>query len=431
MVNDGLAASLAPPRFAALLADFAFVAFLLLIFVGLQPFAPPVEVSTFGGVVHSSAGDSVRQACYLLVFALTLFAAFRQRGLAIVQSVPLGLALLLAWCLASAAWAAEPDVAFRRAALEVVIVLSAMIGMESVGTERSFLYWRIVLGAALVVNWLSIPFIATAVHLPGELDVSLIGDWRGLYGHKNIAGAVCVLTILLFLFTHNGKRNWFGILMAVVAAGFLAMTHSKSSLGFLPIALVAGLVYRFAWRRSLDRAIVCVGAGLVLAAGIGFVLLDENAIAHILSDPAEFTGRAAIWSAELAYIRDHPLLGAGFGTFADTGGLSPLHNYVSGSWVEAVSHGHNGYLQLFVTIGGIGFALAMAGLIAAPLLHFWRLDGGPDAMRALLFAIFVFLVLHNFMESDFLEGDGVTWVAFLFMLAGLRAGRKTLTAAPP
>ena len=50
----------------------------------------------------------------------------------------------------------------------------------------------------------------------------------------------------------------------------------------------------------------------------------------MLEDPTEFTGRAAIWQAEIAFIRDHPLLGSGFGTFADTGSLSPLHNYVAG-----------------------------------------------------------------------------------------------------
>ena len=38
----------------------------------------------------------------------------------------------------------------------------------------------------------------------------------------------------------------------------------------------------------------------------------------------------------------------------------------------------------------------------------------------MLFALFVFLVLHNFMESDFLEGDGVSWAAFLLVLAALR-----------
>ena len=42
-------------------------------------------------------------------------------------------------------------------------------------------------------------------------------------------------------------------------------------------------------------------------------------------------------------------------------------------------------------------------------------------MTAMLFAIFVFIVLHNFLESDFLEGDSPAWMSFLLMLAFLRA----------
>jgi O-antigen ligase len=186
------------------------------------------------------------------------------------------------------------------------------------------------------------------------------------------------------------------------------------------VALAAGALYRFGWRDSLTRAILVAGGVLLLSALAIFVLLDANAIIHALEDPAEFTGRSQIWAAEWHYIRDHPLLGAGFGTFADTGGLSPLHDYIGGSWVEAVSHGHNGYLQLLVTIGGIGFALAMAALLAPPLVSFWKLNLDGGAFRPMLFALFVFLVLHNVMESDFLEGDGVLWVSFLLMLAALR-----------
>jgi len=161
--------------------------------------------------------------------------------------------------------------------------------------------------------------------------------------------------------------------------------------------------------------------GVLLVAGLVlFAVLDAETIARALEDPAEFTGRSAIWAAELRYIHDHPLLGAGFGTFADSGGPSPLHDYIRGSWIEAVSHGHNGYLQLLVTIGGVGFVLAMAALLLPAFRSFWDLnwDGGP--FRPLLFALFVFLVLHNVMESDFLEGDGVLWAAFLLMLAALR-----------
>ena len=41
------------------------------------------------------------------------------------------------------------------------------------------------------------------------------------------------------------------------------------------------------------------------------------------------------------------------------------------------------------------------------------------------FALFVFLVLHNLLESDFLEGDAPAWVAFLLVLAALGWKRAT------
>jgi O-antigen ligase len=66
-------------------------------------------------------------------------------------------------------------------------------------------------------------------------------------------------------------------------------------------------------------------------------------------------------------------------------------------------------------------AIAAIGLIAVPAAQFWRRGDGDLTQRAMLFAIFVFLVLHNFMESDFLEGDAPAWVSFLLMLAMLRA----------
>jgi exopolysaccharide production protein ExoQ len=422
MANESFAIEFVPPRGLerTFVASAAFIALLLLVFVGLDAFSPPLAVSQFGGVQETSRGDTLRQVLYIGVFAVIVLCAMQRRGLAALNAVPLSMALLLCWCLLSSLWAAEHGVALRRAGLEVVVVLSVLLSVDTIGAERAFRLWRILLAIILLANWISIPLIATARHLPGELDPALVGNWRGLYGHKNIAGAVCVMTALCFLFSRNGWRNWIGILVAIAATVFLVMTRSKTSLGFLPLALAGGIVYRFGWRDSLSRAILTVAALLLLLGLAGMAFLNADAIAHVLEDPAEFTGRAAIWAAELAYIHDHLLLGAGFGTFADTGGLSPLHDYISGSWVEAVSHGHNGYLQMLVTIGGVGFALAMLALIAEPLRRLWSLDWGQDGFKPLLFALFLFLILHNVMESDFLEGDGVNWVAFLLVLAALR-----------
>jgi len=345
------------PKFAErrLLPALSFIGLLLLIYVGLDAFSPPPDVTRFGGVQEASHGDVLRQLCYLTVAVLIGVTALQRYGLDAIRIVPFSMIVLLAWCVASALWAPETSIVLRRAGLEVVVVISLFLSVEILGAERAFLIWRWLLAAILLVNFLSIPIIPAARHGAGEIDAALVGDWRGLYGHKNTAGAVCALTAIVFLFSRNGQRNWVGILIALASCVFLAMTHSKSSAGFLVIASSCGLIYRLAWRDGLNRAIL-VFCGAILAGGLVlFAVMDAPAISRALEDPAEFTGRAEIWAAELRYIADHPLLGAGFGTFTDTKAQSPLHNYVSGSWVDAVSHGHNGYLQVLVTIGYLRF----------------------------------------------------------------------------
>ena len=423
MVNEGLAIAANRARQASWIDEAVLLAFLLLAFVGLSPFAPPPPaVAAFGEVGTTGAGDLARQLCYLAVFAAIVIGAVRTFGTAAFSFVPILLVLLLAWCLLSTVWSGEPGVTLRRGGLAVVLVISAMLSVETVGTERTLVLWRWVLAAVLVVNIASIHFIPQAVHLAGETDANLVGDWRGLYGHKNIAGSVGAMTAIIFLFTPRATpsmlRKLLDVAIAIAAVGFTVMTRSKSSLGLLAIALVLGIVYRIAWKKDLDRIIVVV-MGVMLAVVIAaFVIADQATVVRLFADPQEFTGRTEIWAAEIAYIRDHALFGAGFGTFSDTGGLSPLHNYIGNSWVGEASHGHNGYLQLFMTVGVMGFLLAFAGLVVAPALAFWK-RGGEVEMKALLFALFVFLLLHNVMETDFLEGDGVTWVAYLLMLAML------------
>ncbi|HEY4972036.1 MAG TPA: hypothetical protein VII41_00430, partial [Steroidobacteraceae bacterium] len=203
----------APPRALgqSLLPALTFLALLLLIFVGLDAFSPPPLVSQFGGVQEASHGDALRQFAYLSVAGLIGLAAVQRFGLGALRALPVSMGLLLAWCLASALWAPETDIVLRRAGLEVVIVVSLMLSVDTIGPQRAFTIWRWLLVAVLVVNFLSIPLIASARHAAGELDPALVGNWRGLYGHKNVAGAVCAITAILFLFSKNGWRNWMGI----------------------------------------------------------------------------------------------------------------------------------------------------------------------------------------------------------------------------
>lgn len=431
MANDSFALSYTPPRDVSrsVIAETAFVALLLMMFVGLSPFAPPPSPTSVN-MAAPAPGDGLRQIIFLAIFFPLVFASTLQRGWNVFRVVPLGLIAMLAWCFFSMGWSGVPDVTLRRAALAAIVVISTIASVDLVGGPRAFFLWRIVLALVLALNWLSIPLIQTAVHLPGEIDPSLVGDWRGLYGQKNTAGAVCVLTALLFLFSRNGRGNWIGWLVAAAALGFLVMTRSKTSIALFPVALMAGLVYRISWRDSLSRAIFLCGTILAAAIAALILLLNWDSAIRLLTDPASFTGRAEIWQAILAYMHDHPVLGAGFGTIAHTGSLSPLHDYARGNWVETIADSHNGYLQILATTGGIGLCLALLAMVVDPMLRFWPLEPARTGFKALLFAIFVFVLLHNFLETDFLESDNSLWFAFLVMLASLKTRDVSLTLRP-
>ncbi|MBV9693602.1 MAG: hypothetical protein JO261_07875, partial [Alphaproteobacteria bacterium] len=229
---------LARPRAAFGAMDAAFLAVLLLAFIGLQPFAvrnPATDLQT-GPYQMTGGGDAVRQALYLLIFVTVFAAAFLRRGLDAISLVPPLLLCLLAWCLVSAAWAAAPDVAMRRAGLAIVVAIAVMLCVDALGFERAFRLWRWVLAGILIVNGLSVALVPQAVHLPGEQDPGLVGDWRGLYFHKNIAGAVSAVTAIVFFFQGLRSRRWTDFALFAAALLFTVMTRSKSSLGLLPLA---------------------------------------------------------------------------------------------------------------------------------------------------------------------------------------------------
>src|SRR5690348_12275488 len=118
--------------------EFAFGAFLLLVFIGLSPFAirdPNVLAS--GETIAAGEGDLIRQICYLLIFGAIFVIASQREGLRAIDGVPVTLVLLLLWCGLSALWAAEPLITIRRVGLEVVVVLSVMLSVNGLGIDRS------------------------------------------------------------------------------------------------------------------------------------------------------------------------------------------------------------------------------------------------------------------------------------------------------
>jgi len=334
--------------------------------------------------------------------------------------VPFSLAVLLVWCLASSLWSAEPDVVARRAVLAVIFVTSLTLSVETLGAEGTLRTWYALAAGIIVADIVSCLLIPNAVHQANDFEAGLAGDWRGLHSHKNSAGSFAATAALLSLYFAQQRRRFIDVALCMASVVFLILTRSKSSIGILPLAVAAGFAYRAARRNTLNAAIALCATALFIL-GLAFVLTIEwQALAALLEDPTQLTGRSAIWQAELAYFRDHPLLGAGFGTFGNTGVRSPLFYYVGANWLSEIGGGHNGYLEMLVTLGGIGLAIGLVAVVIVPLFLFSRpvAPEGRDR-HALLFALFAFVLLHNVMESDFIQTSS-QWGQLLLVIAMLR-----------
>ncbi len=426
MATEELSTGFAVPRpgFDTRLAEAGFVLVLLLIIVGLTPFDARTAAAIAARDTASAQGDALRQIVFLGTFAMICYGALRKHGLLAIRAIPALIALLLLWCLVSALWTDEPAVVARRAVLCTIFVFSVLLAVDTLGTARTVVLWRYTIAFVILGDLASSLLIHNAVHQPDDLEAGLAGAWRGLHSHKNMAGSVAASAVAMYLYFWLDSRKRSDLLLCLASFVFLVMTRSKSSLGLLPVALAAGALYRIAARNMLDRSIAAVAALLfVLAFGV-VVALEWQIIAGFLEDPQHFTGRAAIWSAETAFIRDHPWIGSGFGTFGNTGVRSPIYQYVGAGWVSEIGEGHSGYLEMLVTLGGIGFVLGMAGLLIQPFLQFWRAGRGTSNLDALLFTLFTFDVLHNFMESDFVQVTSAQWGQMLMVIALLRVSER-------
>jgi O-antigen ligase len=321
-----------------------------------------------------------------------------------------------------------------------MVVCCVLCSVDMLGPERSLRVLRFALGTIIIVNCISILVVPQAVHLPGEFEGELAGNWRGMHYHKNNAGAIAALTALIF-FHHaiasKRMRDW---LVFVAAVFFLVGTQSKTATGFFAVSLIMSTAYRFLARTELGRQFfMYLFVSILALACIGWLLAYEE-IADLMSDPGSFTGRVAIWQTTFTYLRDHWLLGSGFGSFWLIGDASPTTQVTSQStrWIQLVAHSHNGYLEILVTTGAIGLLLSVIAFVIIPTKQLVS-RGGDVGLKSLLLSVVFFVVLANLLETAFLSSSHPEWVIFLVVLAilhqinikGGRNLRHSASGRPP
>lgn len=396
------------------------IAALLLVLVTLDPFPdlrdPDVTTIVGGRMALTYVSWGLLAAVGMVCVAGTDAPALKS------LVTPLHLCLL-GWLLINIVFSESRGVSMQRFVLAASVTSLAVLLPLLPPTQRRF---NFCLGAAalvlLALCYLGI-VLAPQYSTHSALDVTepqLAGDWRGSFGHKNVASPV--MTILVYVGFYLSAVGSFvmGPAIAALAGIFLVFTGGKtSSVLCLAIYVLASLVYVTPglWLKR----IVCFAPLLAMnLLTVGSVMSPAlGAMTRLLPLDPTFTGRSAIWEFALAAVAEKPIMGHGYGAFWDD--VSARQTAQGAEWATSAAHSHNSYLDLAVTIGLPGLLLVILVFVLAPLgnFHTAQAHNRSGALAKLFLTVWLFGLYYGATETFLLERQNPVWFMFAFAVAGL------------
>lgn len=248
------------------------------------------------------------------------------------------------------------------------------------------------------------------------------GAWRGAFTNKNILGSISVLALIVFdrlRQINEGRRHVWGsaIILAIV---MIIMSDSMTAYVLTFIAIVTKVILLLS--KAMKKSLQIFFLILILLGGTGLLIFSaqyESIVNSLGRDPT-LTGRIPLWTA-LISIGKNKLFGFGYQSFwvGD--------NYPSGEIYKIIrwhpAHGHNGYIDIFLQLGWVGFAIIVLLLIYLLIRHFsLSLHGEKNSEFWVIFLI-VFLV-RNVVESGLLSHNNIYTVFLLLSVLVLKNNRK-------
>jgi exopolysaccharide production protein ExoQ len=230
------------------------------------------------------------------------------------------------------------------------------------------------------------------------------GDWRGIFGHKNSLGATMALSVLVewHLPADTLFQKALKLLAVLLSSVLLFFSNSITSMVTLLGALMFIQIYKLArhWLRLPLVAIFAAGFGALFTSVIILVFAGDI-ITGAMGRSMDLTGRTTIWRWVISYILDKPLLGYGYSGFwggASQESLDLDRHLGQGS----LMYSHNGYLDLCLTLGIVGFFLGMFFLAVGLKRAYEACEHNESLVDQWPLAFLFFVLLHNVAECTIL-----------------------------
>jgi exopolysaccharide production protein ExoQ len=379
------------------------------------------EQTVFSGLAESRPEN---RFFWPALAAISLVLAGRNR---FRVSLPPNIVCLLAYLAfagASILWAFRPELSFIRFTQQVMIltsiVLPALLAVRTADMMRALFL------CFVFASILNVFFVLGRT--PSAANNENFG-YAGLFADKNSMGQSAAIACLLALheMLYPGRRRALSIIVVVIATILLFLSNSKTSLALAFCApFLAGLTLIIGRKMRISSATVLLSILFCYALLSSVSGFNMSRISYMLYSNPDFSGRTYLWDFVQYEIARRPLLGWGYQSFWLVGPDGPSVVDSSG-WIKVMPHAHNGYLDVRLETGLIGFAL-FASFIIATLYAIGRMADFNPARAWIALSLALFVIFDSFLETIWMRGFSVLWVVFVIVAA--EAGRYSRSFLP-
>lgn len=398
-----------------------FVGAFLLAWVTLEPYA---DLGNNASLEFAFGQEGTAYAAYGILAGIAAVIAILTQPRAVATLIhPLWIALA-AWLSFTVLTSADFSLSLRRFILfGLIAALTASLFLMPKGRRDLAGLLMVAVGVLVALSLVGIAlFPEYAVHQLSDInEPQLAGDWRGVFAHKNTAGAIFAMTIFMMIFAIRTGLVPGGSVLLVLCLLIVLMSGAKSSTMLLVVSLLVSLAVcriRSGWRAGV---VAFTPLAVLLILGPGTVVSDAIAgIVRMLPVDATFTGRADVWELALDRIRERPLTGFGYSAYWALESTR-FGQEDSTQWGGLAAHAHNGYIDAALNMGIPGLVLVVAVFVVWPLRNFLaaRARGADPALLLMLMQIWLFGIYLSVLESFLFVRFDPIWITFLFAVFGL------------
>lgn len=348
---------------------------------------------------------------------------------------------LVLWQILSALWAINPRDALVGSGRQVLTVFCGLAVIAAIpfldAPWRSRLAWTLLASVSVATLLLGMEYATdrgVSTWMAALKNRELVGSKSSLNRGATILALASWACISLF---RGNGRPW-PMAVVAVALGTMLAGDSLSTRLSIALAVVAAVVVAL-WPRQGLRLVIGLTAALWLAVPLAAAHIPDPHYTFQHWDwlPRSAHHRVTIWEFTARHIVERPVLGWGMeASRSMPGGDDEIQVWryaadgsrTSIGQIEAQLplHPHNGILQIWLELGGVG-ALLAAAILVIVLLRIDRLPpddrlGRAAAAACLVSALCVGTVSYGVWQSWWQSGQ---WLAAAFLLVAASPRRQT------